>query len=53
MPQYLSSSFCCLHWLRRSTTAKLPETRPARVAETARLAVQNQRANRWKGKNAA
>jgi uncharacterized protein YdeI (YjbR/CyaY-like superfamily) len=36
-----------LEWIH---TAKRAETRAARVAETARLAQQNQRANQWRGK---
>jgi uncharacterized protein YdeI (YjbR/CyaY-like superfamily) len=38
-----------LEWI---ANAKRAETRQARVAETARLASQNERANQWKGKNA-
>lgn len=38
-----------LEWI---INAKRPETRRARVAETARLASQNERANQWKAKNA-
>ncbi len=39
-----------LEWIH---TAKKPETRAARVAETARLAQLNERANQWRGKGAA
>ncbi len=35
-----------LEWI---TAAKTPETRARRIAETARLAAQNQRANQWRG----
>lgn len=38
-----------LEWIHN---AKRAETRAARVAETARLAQQNQRANQWRGKAA-
>ncbi len=38
-----------LEWI---VNAKRVETRQARVAETARLASHNERANQWKGKNA-
>ncbi len=38
-----------LEWI---ASAKRPETREARVAETARLSSQNERANQWKGRNA-
>ncbi len=34
-----------LEWI---TAAKTPETRARRIAETARLAAQNQRANQWR-----
>lgn len=36
-----------LEWIH---TAKKPETRSARMAQTARLAGVNQRANQWRGK---
>jgi uncharacterized protein YdeI (YjbR/CyaY-like superfamily) len=39
-----------LEWI---ATAKRPETRAARVAETARLADENQRANQWRGRKTA
>lgn len=39
-----------LEWIH---TAKRAETRAARIAETARLAQQNQRANQWRGPRAA
>lgn len=39
-----------LEWIH---TAKKPETRAARIAETARLASMNERANQWRGKGAA
>ena len=39
-----------LEWVLQ---AKRPETRAARVRETARLAQLNQRANQWRGKSAA
>lgn len=39
-----------LEWIH---TARRPETRAARVAETARRAQSNQRANQWRGKDAA
>ena len=39
-----------LEWIH---TAKRPETRAARIAETARLAQNNERANQWRGKGAA
>jgi uncharacterized protein YdeI (YjbR/CyaY-like superfamily) len=39
-----------LEWIH---TAKKPETRAARVAETARLASVNERANQWRGKGVA
>jgi uncharacterized protein YdeI (YjbR/CyaY-like superfamily) len=39
-----------LEWIH---TAKQPETRAARIAETARLAQFNERANQWRGKGAA
>ena len=39
-----------LEWIH---TAKRPETRAARVAETARLAQLNERANQWRGRSAA
>ena len=39
-----------LEWIH---TAKRPETRAARVGETARLAQLNQRANQWRGKSTA
>lgn len=35
-----------LEWI---AAAKTPETRARRIAETARLAAQNQRANQWRG----
>ncbi len=35
-----------LEWI---TAAKTPETRARRIAETARLAAQNRRANQWRG----
>lgn len=38
-----------LEWI---LNARRPETRSARVAETARLASRNERANQWKGKKA-
>lgn len=38
-----------LEWI---ANARRPETRQARVAETARLASRNERANQWKGKSA-
>ena len=39
-----------LEWIH---TAKRPETRAARIAETARLAQLNERANQWRGRSAA
>jgi uncharacterized protein YdeI (YjbR/CyaY-like superfamily) len=39
-----------LEWVLQ---AKRPETRTARIQETARLAQLNQRANQWRGKSAA
>ena len=39
-----------LEWVLQ---ARRPETRAARVQETARLAQLNQRANQWRGKGAA
>jgi uncharacterized protein YdeI (YjbR/CyaY-like superfamily) len=39
-----------LEWVLQ---AKRPETRSARILETARLAQLNQRANQWRGKSAA
>ena len=39
-----------LEWIQ---TARKPETRAARIAETARLASMNERANQWRGKAAA
>jgi uncharacterized protein YdeI (YjbR/CyaY-like superfamily) len=39
-----------LEWIQN---AKRPETRAARIAETARLAKVNERANQWRGKGAA
>jgi uncharacterized protein YdeI (YjbR/CyaY-like superfamily) len=39
-----------LEWIH---TAKRPQTRAARIAETARLAQLNQRANQWRRKGAA
>jgi uncharacterized protein YdeI (YjbR/CyaY-like superfamily) len=39
-----------LEWIH---TAKKAETRAARIAETARLANSNERANQWRGKRAA
>ena len=39
-----------LEWI---LNARRPETRSARVAETARLASRNERANQWKGKKAS
>jgi uncharacterized protein YdeI (YjbR/CyaY-like superfamily) len=39
-----------LEWIH---TAKKPETRATRIAETARLANVNERANQWRGKGAA
>jgi len=39
-----------LEWIH---TAKKPGTRAARIAETARLASVNERANQWRGKGAA
>jgi len=39
-----------LEWIQ---TAKKPETRGARIMETARLASENRRANQWRGKGAA
>lgn len=39
-----------LEWIQ---SARKPETRAARIAETARLASTNERANQWRGKGAA
>lgn len=39
-----------LEWIH---TARKPETRAARIAETARLANENQRANQWRARSAA
>lgn len=39
-----------LEWIQ---SARRPETRAARIAETARLANDNQRANQWRGPKAA
>lgn len=39
-----------LEWIH---TARKPETRAARIAETARLASVNERANQWRGKGSA